>query len=191
MDQLIIIKNFETSNWSGGTTTQLFIYPINAIYAERNFDFRLSTATVNVEESEFTSLPTVSRKLMVLAGETTLTHKNQHSKKLTKFEVDEFEGDCETTSIGKCTDFNLMTTNGVSGEIEAVVLQKGETLEYKIQTNWFFIYLYSGEITIHSNQTKHNIVQGNLVVFQTLAPQKIIVKGLKNSELIMVKINAT
>jgi len=38
--------NFKTSNWSGGTTTQLFIYPPTAEYLQRNFIFRLSTASV-------------------------------------------------------------------------------------------------------------------------------------------------
>ncbi|MCB9361402.1 MAG: HutD family protein [Flavobacteriales bacterium] len=191
MEQLIILKNFETSNWSGGTTTPLFIYPPTSNYFERDFSFRLSTATVNVEQSVFTSLPNVSRKLMVLAGETTLTHKNQHSKKLSKFEIDEFEGDWETTSVGKCTDFNLMTTEATTGELEAVVLLENQSLEFEIQNNWFFIYLYSGEFTLYSNQKKHKIENGNLIVFQTLAPQKIVVEGLKDSELIIVKINAT
>jgi environmental stress-induced protein Ves len=191
MNNPIIIKHFETNNWSGGTTTPLFIYPVNAIYAERNFDFRLSTATVIVNESVFTTLPNVSRKLMVLDGETTLTHKNQHSNKLTRFEIDEFEGDWETTSVGKCTDFNLMTTEATTGELEAVVLLENQSLEFEIQNNWFFIYLYSGEFTLYSNQKKHKIENGNLIVFQTLAPQKIVVEGLKNSELIIVKINAT
>ena len=184
-----ILKKFTPNNWSGGTTTQLFIYPVNAIYAERNFDFRLSTATVIVNESEFTTLPTVSRKLMVLDGKTTLTHKNQYSKKLTKFEVDEFEGNWETTSVGKCTDFNLMTTKNTSGELEAFVLQESQSCEFEIQTNWFFIYLYSGEIIIHSNQKTHRIEKGNLFVCEYPTPKKIAIKGLKDSELIIVKIN--
>ena len=30
-------EEFSTSNWSGGTTTQLYIYPEDGNYAERNF----------------------------------------------------------------------------------------------------------------------------------------------------------
>ena len=188
-----IIKCFESNNWSGGTTTPLFIYPATANYLELNFSFRLSTATVKVEQSIFTSLPAVSRKLMVLDGETTLTHKNHHSKKLTKFEADEFKGDWETTSVGKCTDFNLMTTKGTTGELESLDLLENKTLEYQIENkwNWFFIYVYKGEITINSNQIKQKIEQENLVVFQNSITQKIAIDGLKNSELIIVKIKTT
>lgn len=54
-----------TNNWSGGTTTQLAIYPKDAEYKKRNFLFRISTATVETKESEFTKLPGVSRKLIL------------------------------------------------------------------------------------------------------------------------------
>ena len=56
----------KTAKWSGGLTTELFIYPEGSAYSERNFDFRLSTATVEIETSVFTPLPHVQRTLMVL-----------------------------------------------------------------------------------------------------------------------------
>ena len=55
--QIIKAESFTTSPWNGGSTTELFIYPMTSKYTSRNFHFRLSTATVNVEESTFTSLP--------------------------------------------------------------------------------------------------------------------------------------
>lgn len=48
-------EDYPVSNWSGGKTTQLFIYPENSEYAKRNFLFRISSATVDCERSEFTS----------------------------------------------------------------------------------------------------------------------------------------
>ena len=44
-------SDYITSNWSGGSTTQLFISPATASYAERNFDFRISSAKVEVAAS--------------------------------------------------------------------------------------------------------------------------------------------
>ena len=34
--------DFRTSTWSGGTTTELFLYPENGSYAQREFLFRIS-----------------------------------------------------------------------------------------------------------------------------------------------------
>ena len=102
-------SNYILSQWSGGSTTQLFVYPLTADYATRNFEFRLSTATVEAEKSAFTSLPGFHRKLMILAGEITITHENRYSKLLNPFTVETFEGDWKTSSAGKCTDFNVMT----------------------------------------------------------------------------------
>ncbi len=53
--ELVTHNQQKISTWSGGTTTELFIYPEVAEYSERNFDFRISTATVEVEESNFYS----------------------------------------------------------------------------------------------------------------------------------------
>ena len=73
-------KDFKNTNWSGGTTTQLYIYPPTADYAKRNFKFRLSTAKVEAEKSDFTSLPGISRQLMILDGDLTITHQKHYSK---------------------------------------------------------------------------------------------------------------
>ena len=44
----ISAQRFSTSKWSGGSTTELFIWPKDASYAERRFNIRISTATVDV-----------------------------------------------------------------------------------------------------------------------------------------------
>ena len=49
--------DFRTSAWSGGTTTELFLYPEGGSYAARDFLFRISSATVDLEESDFQRCP--------------------------------------------------------------------------------------------------------------------------------------
>ena len=49
--------NYSTSAWSGGATTEIRIMPEGSRYADREFLWRLSSATVEVEESTFTALP--------------------------------------------------------------------------------------------------------------------------------------
>jgi environmental stress-induced protein Ves len=46
---IISRENQITDSWSGGTTTQLAIYPENSSYQQRNFLYRISTATVDIE----------------------------------------------------------------------------------------------------------------------------------------------
>lgn len=185
------LKNFKSNNWSGGVTTQLFIYPPTADYQQLNFSFRISTATVTTEKSDFTILPGVSRKLMVLDGETILKHEGYHTKKLKKFDVDKFEGTWKTSSIGKCTDFNLMTTGKVIGELEAVSIEKNQHLIYPIESkwNWLIIYVYSGNITVFLNNKKHFIHQGNLLAFNEIVIHSLGLEGTENSELIFSKIS--
>ena len=61
-------SNYIISQWSGGTTTQLAIAPEGAVYADRDFLWRISSATVDLEESDFTALPDYVRLISVLDG---------------------------------------------------------------------------------------------------------------------------
>jgi len=106
-----IIRKSEgkVSTWSGGTTTQLYIYPGNAVYADRNFRWRLSSAKVAADESTFTPLPGISRILMIIEGEVEIEHQGHHRTVLKAFEKDSFSGDWTTICKGKAADYNLET----------------------------------------------------------------------------------
>lgn len=101
-------QNAMTSKWSGGTTSQLFIYPSESVFAEKKFDFRISTATIEVEESDFTPLTNYKRLLAVLEGKLEIIHQGKYAKKLTQFEDDRFHGSWQTSSKGKVRDFNVI-----------------------------------------------------------------------------------
>ncbi|MBU3142058.1 HutD family protein [Clostridium sp. CF012] len=123
----IIRKNqHKTSEWSGGTTTQLYIYPETSLYEQRNFKWRLSSAKVEVESSTFTPLQGISRLIMVIEGELLLEHEDHHNAVLKAFQQDSFSGDWITTSFGKVTDFNLMLAQGYNGKLEAISVNAGE-----------------------------------------------------------------
>lgn len=116
-------EKYPTSAWSGGTTTELLIFPEACRYADRDFDFRISSASIDIETSEFTSLPDYQRILMVLEGETTLKHDDEgemREAKLSPFHQDTFSGRIKTASFGKCRDFNLMYRPNYQGSMAAV-----------------------------------------------------------------------
>lgn len=187
---LLTDKDFQTSNWSGGSTTQLYIFPANASYAERNFDFRISSAKVEVPESTFTALPSVNRKLMVLEGEITITHENEHSKTLQKFEVDTFNGDWKTTAKGTCTDFNLMTTSNQTSELSHMQLLANHYKTLIVEENYHTVclYLHSGSIYVEINNKLYNLKKENLLVLSNINIFSFHLQAHKRSELIISKI---
>lgn len=107
-------KDATTSNWSGGSTTEFFIYPPQSSYSQRDFAIRISSATVDVESSEFTLLPGYQRLITPLNSQLYLSFKETAETYLLKpYEVAYFDGAYHTYSKGKATDFNVMFQQGM------------------------------------------------------------------------------
>ncbi len=122
--RIIKPEEFVTGAWSGGTTTQLAIYPPGASYADRNFIFRLSSATVDTEQPEFTHLPDYDRWLMIFEGSARLVHDSEKEVTLNPYECDAFDGGISTVSFGRVTDYNLMLRKGGTGSMKAIGLDE-------------------------------------------------------------------
>lgn len=133
--------DFNTSEWSGGKTTQLFIYPEDSNYIDRDFKARISSATVELEESNFTKLEGINRFITPLDNSLKLTHDGEVFTNLEPFEIYEFEGDVDTISYGKVRDFNLMLANGAKGELKSFYID--EKKEIIILANYGLNILYS------------------------------------------------
>ncbi|NME35571.1 HutD family protein, partial [Fusobacterium sp. FSA-380-WT-3A] len=93
MIKILKEKDRVINNWSGGVTKQLYIYPEASTYQERNFKFRISIATTELENSTFTKLENTHRIISILDGRMELEHKNHHNITLEKYQIDRFEGD--------------------------------------------------------------------------------------------------
>lgn len=187
---IITSQNFKPVSWPGGITTELFIYPLTADYHQRNFQFRISKASVETDRSDFTTLPGIARKLMVLSGKITLNHEGHYSRQLNKFEADEFEGDWKTSSVGKCTDFNLMTIGKTTGELSAIVIEKEQLVNYSIKENcdWLFIFNHSGIVSIDLDSQKKTINKGDLLIINNITTRNFEIIGIKKSELVFAEI---
>lgn len=108
-------QDMNTTVWSGGTTTQIAIFPQDASYADRKFDWRVSSAVVEAERSVFTPLPDYNRYIAVTGGEIELIHKESGTDtalRLPPYVPHYFDGGVETESIGCAKDFNLMLRKG-------------------------------------------------------------------------------
>lgn len=159
MSNKIMVKkaeDFITSKWSGGSTTELYIYPPKAVYKEGNFKCRISSATVEVDKSEFTSLPGVKRYLSIFSGELKMIHGEDTEVNLKPYEVDCFDGGVPTVSYGKVVDFNLMLKNGADGKMRAENLQERERLILNPENgeNLLAVYVKTGSIQVNAQTVK-------------------------------------
>ncbi|MEZ4922182.1 MAG: HutD family protein [Crocinitomicaceae bacterium] len=172
-----------TSKWDGGTTTELFIWPDGSSYAKKNFDFRISTATVLVDESVFTSLPGIQRTLMLLKGSLELQHEGHHQIALTPFKVDRFDGGWKTKSKGQCLDFNLMCGDGFSGNVKHLSVDAEEEVHLDFTEEYHFIYVYSGAILCGELEVR----AGDLIIIDD--EEDVDIWADKGAELVLVEVN--
>lgn len=120
------------STWKGGKTTQLCIVPENASLQERNFDLRISSATIDLERSEFSDFRGYRRYLMKLEGDITLLIDDK-TINIKRDEAFEFMGDEKVISISKepSRDFNVIIKKDKKADIsikenEKLNTNKGE-----------------------------------------------------------------
>ncbi|MGX6971102.1 HutD family protein [Vagococcus bubulae] len=149
-------NDHQTSCWSGGETTQVFLYPPTGKYEPGKFDYRISTASVEVEESIFSALPGYNRLLMSLNHPLELTHEslsNTVTKKMKPFEVDAFDGADKTKSVGKCQDFNVIFKPTYVSEMSAVDSIKKRQLLPCIR--YFYYLLTDGLMTYTDQEGEH------------------------------------
>lgn len=184
-------EDFKTTKWSGGSTTELYIHPPTATYAAGNFNFRISSATVEIENSNFTILPGVSRQLMVLKGSIELSHKNHHEIQLNKREIDCFNGSWETSALGTCVDFNLMTKGNTEGKITSVCVSANKILNFQLDETCEFIifYAYEGNMQCYFGSENRNLNQGELMVITNPLNEVVALQSQEDCAMAVVHIH--
>ncbi len=137
-----------TVRWTSGTSTEMFIHPADGSFAERRFVFRISTATVEAEESTFTFFEGITRHLMILKGELELIHEDRYTKPLKPYDQDTFSGEWSTRSRGRVTDFNLMLKDGATGSLTHHRLSHGNPATFIADDGPCFVYVASGSVVL-------------------------------------------
>jgi uncharacterized protein len=184
--QRFTAQNRTTINWASGTSTEIFIYPSNASFADRNFLFRISTATVEAEQSTFTHFKGITRHLMILKGELELIHEGRYSKQMRAFDQDTFSGEWDTRSNGKVTDFNLMLKDGSTGALKHHQLAPGLVVTFSKKTGFYFLYVASGTVTLSIGSTAGT---GDLICFEN--DSALTVHAEKTCDLIEIEVKLT
>ncbi|MVX36780.1 HutD family protein [Myroides sp. LoEW2-1] len=170
MNRITIIKRGElqTSNWSGGKTTEYFIYPKGANYASRSFTFRISSALIEEVPSVFTNFKGFRRYLVMLDNTLDVLHQEKR-KKFAKGEIFQFDSSDRVVSYSKGNDFNLMIGAGVQ---EEVIVHCGE-----IESTSSFIFIFSIELSVLEIGDKvYHLEKNDLLLIENYDMVKVNVK---------------
>lgn len=178
-------KDFKTSNWSGGTTTQLFIYPENSNYRSGDFKVRISSATVEQEESNFTMLKGVERFITPLDSILKLTHDGKTFITLKPFEVYEFNGGLTTSSFGRTKDFNLMLANGAKGGLQNFQIPENEKIEIPTIKGLNILFSYNGVFTIQFDGKEITLYPNELLVIKSMVATNILIHSSTTSDILL------
>lgn len=181
------VSELKTINWASGTSTELFIYPASGDFQTRDFSFRISTATVDADETVFSSFPNITRTLMVLEGHLLLIHEGRYTKALNPFEQDTFSGDWDTKSKGRVKDFNLMCKGNFSGSLDHAAFSFGETKNIALTGDFNFIYIASGEYACEGTR----LDQGDTLQIEREGSEEIQLECIEGGEVVIVSINLT
>ena len=160
---LLRSNDFQVSDWSGGKTKQLYLSPPTGHYGKRNFDYRLSTATVELAESQFSDLSGFHRILMSLDHTLHLHNASrQEETVLAPFTPYFFEGSDSITSRGTCTDFNLIYSDHYQGQMLAISDREELSQNEAIQ----FIYALSDLMVTGTGLPSLNLETGQLLIVE-------------------------
>lgn len=181
-------ENCLTSRWSGGATTELYIYPPDSSYRERNFDLRISTASVEAATSTFTKLPGIRRHLIILEGEIRLYPENQEQRKMGKGDKIFFPGDWEMRSAGNCIDFNVMTSKKIETAIDTMIIQENTCRELLLTPSWRSVFLYcsGGKFNLHLEKDLIPVSVGMLLCITGRDLEQCMLCAETTTELIIV-----
>ena len=165
---LLRVNDFQVSDWSGGKTKQLYLSPPTGHYGKRDFDYRLSTATVELAESQFSDLSGFHRILMSLDHTLHLHNASrQEETVLAPFTPYFFEGSDSITSRGTCTDFNLIYSDHYQGQMLAISDGQELSQDEAIQ----FIYALSDLMVTGTGLPSLNLETGQLLIVEKEAQE--------------------
>ena len=152
MKETIVHRDaFVTTQWAGGETTQLAIVPQHARFSDKDFLWRISSATFTTTQSVFSDFSGYQRYLLPLRGSLRLSHERLFARELAAYEPAYFDGAWPTASENTpdCIDYNFIVKNGTPALLQ--VLQEGET--HLVKTAAMVTCFSVDDMVIHLNKT--------------------------------------
>lgn len=158
--------------WDGGKTFEYYIYPENTLYANRDFLFRISVATISKVPSTFTKFNNYQRFLVMLDNDLNI---NINGKELssTPNDVFKFDSSRDIISYTKGNDFNLMVQNNVDANVCLI----NDTIDI----TEFMVFVFAKTKTeVFVNTTKYILEPLDLLMIKNANFQKLTIKSNEN-----------
>ena len=136
--------DYQISQWSGWTTTQIAIAPQGALYADYH------------------------RLIAPLRGEMELTHDGGPLISLAPYQVHAFDGGADTHSRGRCVDFNLMLRKDRCAGSVSPLRTSGGPVSFSAEpgSSTLILYCAEGSGTLTFAGESSTIASGEAVLIQ-------------------------
>ncbi|SFN80651.1 HutD protein [Paenimyroides ummariense] len=155
--------------WDGGETFEYYIYPEKTLYANRDFLFRISVATIKKVPSTFTKFNNYQRFLVMLDNDLNINN-NGKKESYTPNDVFKFDSNSDIISYTKGNDFNLMVSKNLE---EADVFFLKDT----VQLNESFIFLFAlNDTSIEVNNEKIDLKKTDLLLIENKDKADVLIK---------------
>ena len=179
-------EDFITTRWAGGSTSEYLIYPRHAAYRNRDFLWRISSATVEQEESDFTPLPDYYRYITPLKGSMSLSRNGAAAAILKPYDIHFFDGADHTRSRGTCRDFNLMLRKSrAEGSLQALALSDTyQPLPLKEDTRDLLLFCPEADLYIHTPWSEIFLPAGEMLLAENPGKNLLSAKGPAGARLL-------
>ncbi|WP_125565381.1 HutD family protein [Companilactobacillus insicii] len=180
--QRLTENDYQVTSWSGGQTTQFYLSPTNGQYRPGNFDYRISSATVELDTTEFTPLPGYNRIILPLQNQLTLEN-NSKTITLAPFQKYYFAGDDRIISHGKCVDFNLIYSSDLDGHINFLIDNK--SLKLKEDTEYICYFLHGCSVIFKDDESMQSkfVSKNDSLYFKTNSTSTMFVTSAAGSSI--------
>lgn len=118
--QIIQKSTLKGNTWDGGETFEYCIYPSTSSYAARNFQWRISSATIVKSPSVFTQFPHYNRYLVMLDNDLQIK-RNGQLESYQPLTVFQFQSDDYIQSYSLGQDYNLMVHSSIPSHATFIV----------------------------------------------------------------------
>ena len=174
-------QNIQPNQWDGGLTYEYFIYPVDSNYGSRNFDFRISSATIEKVPSNFTQFQDYFRYLVMLDNSLCI-FRNNCNEEYVKHEIFKFDSSEKIVSNSLGNDFNLMISNRIQNH-ELIVFEGSKILN----SNWIILFAFN-ETNVFINQIEHKLISNDCILIENF--EKFDVEIATSARLILASLNS-
>lgn len=147
------------SLWDGGQTFEYHIFPETAVYANRDFLFRFSSASIEKVPSVFTKFEGYTRFLVMLDNDLQII-RNGVEERYTPQQVFVFDSSDNIVSYSPGHDFNLMVNHAIK---EAKVQLLKERI---LITGTYGFFFASTKTRVSSDNFNTELEAGDLLFIQ-------------------------